>query len=155
MLKSVTDAQELLKAATKDESWVAKALPVAIDLSKMDAGLDAEKAAELEPLKPIVDEINKKYKADLDAIKSLIGTGGALRTAIAVTHKGTEAVKGDCGMITFSEKWDYEITGKVEHKYLHTVPDETAIRAAVDAGIRKIAGVRIFAKNVITIRPAK
>ena len=76
MLEIVTKALNHLESTTKDEQWVIDALPIAIELAKMDKGLAEEQKTELKPLTDVVDEIKKKYSSDLKAIKGLIGTGG-------------------------------------------------------------------------------
>ena len=158
MLEIVTKALNHLESTTKDEQWVIDALPIAIELAKMDKGLAEEQKTELKPLTDVVDEIKKKYSSDLKAIKGLIGTGGSLRNALAESHQGTENVDIDgVGMLVFSEQWEFEVTDpkKVDKKYLHTVPNMATIEAAVKNGVRSIKGVEITPRNRVIIKPAK
>lgn len=56
------------------------------------------------------------------------------------------------GQASFRKTWDFEITDekKIPKKYLKV--DEVAIRKAIREGKRKIAGVKIFQKEIIVNR---
>jgi len=57
--------------------------------------------------------------------------------------------------LSMRKMWDFEIIdiGKIPAEYM--IPDETKIRKIVNAGVRKIAGIRIFEKTISAIGEKK
>jgi len=69
-----------------------------------------------------------------------------------VAPKKKQPIRSSGGTASTRMKWTHEIEdpSKVPAEYL--IPDAKAIQSAVDAGIRDIAGVRIFEKPIVSFR---
>lgn len=67
--------------------------------------------------------------------------------------KATAPVRTAEGTSGTRMKWTHEITGPLDLiPRVYLMPDPKAIQAAVDAGIREIAGVRIYEKPIVSVR---
>jgi len=136
--------------------------------------IEAVRQELVEPYNQTVKKINAKYKGFLIALKEgqdiidlklgqykLEEKKRAVELQEAAKEEGLEdfvvvtgkdITRGNLGSASVSEVWDYEIVDeeKVPRKYC--APVKSKLRAAVNSGERKIAGVQIFEKGKLNVR---
>lgn len=102
----------------------------------------AEKAAQEEQARKQAELDKAAKKHNIDPVK--------MPTMVAPKKKAP--VRSESGSSAVRYKWTFEVQDetKIPRKYLS--PDPKKIQAAVDAGIRKIEGVEILEKPIVSIR---
>jgi hypothetical protein len=75
--------------------------------------------------------------------------------ALAAPEVMTQGVRTDSGTVAAREVWRFEVVDAAQVPRSFCIPDERAIRAAVAAGVRQIAGVNIFQEEALTRRPGR
>lgn len=77
----------------------------------------------------------------------------ALATAVMERPAAPVVIRGDFGSSAFAvERWDYEVLDPAAVPLGYLTIDEDAVRQAIAAGVREIAGLRIFQFDRFTIK---
>lgn len=73
--------------------------------------------------------------------------------AVALRPEQGKTIATQQAQVTFSTVWDYEVVdeSKLPDQFVKRTPNLSALRAAVNSGVRDIAGVKIFSKEVPTV----
>lgn len=101
----------------------------------------AEDAAKKEAEAQTKDALDEAIEAHAEAAKA--------KAAVAAPPQEIARARGDFGSVaTTRTAWKHEITNatKIPREYL--MPNDAAIKAAVKAGVREIAGIRIYQETL-------
>ena len=94
-------------------------------------------------------EAAKTEKARAKAMADAAAASVALTAAtVAEPLRAATALKGDFGSMSTRKAWVFEVVDPAQVPRAYCTPDPRAIRAAVAAGIRQIAGVNIYEEDV-------
>lgn len=108
------------------------------ELERREAERKAREERERQQKK--LDEAAKKAKVDPVKLPEM------------VMPEKREPVRSESGTASTRMVWTFEIMDATQLPREYLMPNEKAIKAAVDAGIRNIAGVKIYEKPFVTVR---
>ena len=102
----------------------------------------------------IIDEANRKAQEQMEAGRMKQAEKTLNRAADDIQFLSTEkqTVQGRTAAMITSAPWTFEIEAEAEIPREYCTPDSVKIRAAVKAGVRDIAGVRIFQDDRVSLR---
>lgn len=150
-------AQSILNSVVKGEAWVGKAAVMLRDVVVKLKMVETEKKAAVKKLKTEIKTLEAPFKQDL-ATLSDIETG--LRFRILEEYPGKTPIRfPDGDEIRFRTVWTWKRdvsedgipVGEVPAQFLKIVLDEAKITEAVESGVRKISGLKIFQDRTIVV----
>ncbi len=100
-------------------------------------------------------ETRRKAEEAAAAGRQLPGPIAAAVATLGVLPPVAEAPRGvrtDYGTASVRKVWDYEVVDTSKLPAMFLVPNERAIRASVNAGVREIPGVRIYQRDELAVR---
>lgn len=97
-------------------------------------------------------ELQAKEQAKLEKQAARKGLEAPPPQPAVVVPQAAPTVRSEAATVTTKKVWDFEVTDKAAVPESFKLVNEAAIRAAVRAGVREIAGCRIFERDELAVR---
>ena len=117
---------------------------------------EAEEAARRRITEELIQN-DHPTREDWDAAQQLAAEAvpAAAPVLAPVPAAAPRTVRTDMGSTGVTKRWTFEVVDPEAVPREFCVPDESAIRKAVNGGLRELPGVRIYAEETLAVRSAR